>query len=52
MSVPDSFPSTDRGKHSEGSGSKRQNGSFQQRHQSKAKASDVPKTASEQRAAH
>jgi hypothetical protein len=52
MSVPDSFPSTDRGKHSEGSGSMRQDGSFHQRHQSMGKGGAVPKAASERRTGH
>ena len=52
MSVPDSFPSTDHGKPSEGSGRQHQRGSFHQRHQSKEKGSAVRKAAGERRTGH
>ena len=52
MSVPDSFPLTDHGKASEGSGRQHQRGSFHQRHQSKEKGSAVRKAAGERRTGH
>jgi len=48
MSVPDSFPSYDHGKPSEGSGSQHPRGSFHQHHQSQGKGSAVPETVSGQ----
>ena len=52
MRVPDSFPSPDRGKHSEGSGRQHQRGSFHQRPQSKEKGSAVRKAGGERRTGH